>query len=365
MTSDIAVDDRQLSADSAGGSLAKGTVFEIQLSPGDVAAVEAIEAELLGMGCGVEDPEFWRQAVVRAQELPRNFREPLNEFRLLESGSVCLISGYPVDGDQLGTTPTHWDRPDGGSSQPAEIFFFLCATLLGEPFGWGSEQGGRIMHDVVPIEGHERLQINSASEVTIWWNNEDAFHPHRADYVGLMCLRNPDSAQTTFASIEAVKLDPAVMETLFEPRYLLRSDESHSIPDRVSDGSPLGELCEHCFAAVEHIYHDSTKSAVLFGDPTSPYLRLDPYFMDRSGEDAEAADALDQLIAAIDENLMGVVALQPGQVLFVDNYRAVHGRKPFKARFDGQDRWLKRLNITRDIRKSREVRAEASSRILF
>ena len=38
-------------------------------------------------------------------------------------------------------------------------------------------------------------------------------------------------------------------------------------------------------------------------------------------------------------------ALAPGEILLVDNDVAVHGRVPFRARYDGTDRWLKRVNI--------------------
>lgn len=41
---------------------------------------------------------------------------------------------------------------------------------------------------------------------------------------------------------------------------------------------------------------------------------------------------------------------------FLDNCRIVHERKPFKARHDGTDRWLKRLNVACDLRKSRSSR---------
>jgi hypothetical protein len=67
----------------------------------------------------------------------------------------------------------------------------------------------------------------------------------------------------------------------------------------------------------------------LFGDPKSPYIRFDPYCMDRP-ETEEARSAMDSLIRAIDENLTGV-ALQPGECLFIDNYKAVHGRNFFPA----------------------------------
>ena len=34
-----------------------------------------------------------------------------------------------------------------------------------------------------------------------------------------------------------------------------------------------------------------------------------------------------------------------GEVLVLDNYRAVHGRRAFRPRFDGTDRWLKRISV--------------------
>lgn len=84
--------------------------------------------------------------------------------------------------------------------------------------------------------------------------------------------------------------------------------------------------------------------------------------MDRP-EDKEARAALDSLVRAMDEAMIGI-ALRPGDVLFIDNYKAVHGRSPFKARFDGTDRWLKRINVVRDLRKSRSARGAAASRVI-
>ena len=86
--------------------------------------------------------------------------------------------------------------------------------------------------------------------------------------------------------------------------------------------------------------------------------------MDRLSDDEEAQAALDSLVKSIDENLTDLV-IQPGDVLFIDNYRTVHGRRPFAARYDGQDRWLKRINIARDLRKSRSSRQFSWSRVIF
>jgi alpha-ketoglutarate-dependent taurine dioxygenase len=79
--------------------------------------------------------------------------------------------------------------------------------------------------------------------------------------------------------------------------------------------------------------------------------------------DPIAQHALNDLIKLIDESLTDLV-LQAGDICFIDNYRAVHGRRPFKARYDGTDRWLKRVNIARDLRKSRGLRVSNLSRVI-
>jgi alpha-ketoglutarate-dependent taurine dioxygenase len=81
-------------------------------------------------------------------------------------------------------------------------------------------------------------------------------------------------------------------------------------------------------------------------------------------DDVEASEALARFERIVDQKIGGV-ALQPGDIIFLDNFKVVHGRKPFKAYFNGKDRWLKRLNITRDLRKSRDSRIKPENRIIF
>ncbi len=44
-----------------------------------------------------------------------------------------------------------------------------------------------------------------------------------------------------------------------------------------------------------------------------------------------------------DPSLYTAVALRPGDLLVLDNRRAVHARTAFTPRFDGTDRWLQRV----------------------
>lgn len=288
----------------------------------------------------VEETDFLDNARTYAQELPRRLRAFLNTFRLKEPSGVCLVSGYPVDDAKIGKTPPHWrKKPDGSSTTEEEIFLNLCGALLGDAIAWSHQREGLICQDLVPIEGHENKMIGSGSARELIWHTEDARYSYRGDYIGLMCLRNPDAVPTTFALINEVRIDPDQAEVLFEPRFVFRPDPSHPTD---SEGE---------------------KAPVLFGNPSSPYVRFDPYCMDQP-ESEEARSAMDYLIRAIDENLTGV-ALRPGECLFIDNYRAVHGRSSFEARFNGTDRWLKRINIARDLRKSRAVRKAPASRVMF
>jgi hypothetical protein len=58
--------------------------------------------------------------------------------------------------------------------------------------------------------------------------------------------------------------------------------------------------------------------------------------------------ALIALHAAVKQSTKHMV-LRTGDLLVIDNYRAVHGRTPFVPRYDGTGRWLKRsLVISKD-----------------
>ena len=102
----------------------------------------------------------------------------------------------------------------------------------------------------------------------------------------------------------------------------------------------------------------------LSGDPAAPYLAIDPYYMDVPDDDPQARAALDVICQAIDGHLREIVLL-PGDIVLIDNFRAVHGRASFSARYDGTDRWFKRVNITRDLRKSRAHRVTCDSRVVY
>ena len=343
-------------------------MWALSLSAHEIDAVQALTRSIASEHKSVEEVEFIRRAAVYAHELPRRIRQFLSDFKLQEPAcGVCLISGYPIDNARIGDTPSHWKwKVDAATSLEEQIMFVLYGCLLGDPFAWATQQDGHLMHDVLPIKDNEYEQLGTGSEQLLWWHTEDAFHPHRADYLGLMCLRNPDGVATTIGAADLSRLSQEQVDLLFQPRYLIKPDESHSEKNKSDLHNQVREhngdgILESAYEKIRELNSAPPKVPMLFGNRQAPYLCLDPYFT--TPLDDEASAALNALAKSIDDTMKEVV-LQPGDCFFLDNYRIVHGRKPFKARYDGTDRWLKRLNLTRDLRKSHGTRAGCEMRVI-
>jgi Fe(II)/alpha-ketoglutarate-dependent arginine beta-hydroxylase len=340
----------------------------IVMTPEEVDETRALVTGVASRYGTAENQDFLDEADVIAHELPRRIRKALRGFRLFEPDDALLVvSGWPIDEEKIGPTPVHWKKHEPQNDTATEdILLVLLGSLLGEPIGWSTQQDGRVVHDILPIKGHEQEQLGSGSEVLLTWHVEDAFHPYRGDYLGMMCLRNPDRVPTTFAPIRKVRLTPEQAAVLRSPHFTIRPDESHLPKNRGSQNGHSPEVeavLQRSYRKIEEMWNQPEKIPVLFGDPKNPYIRLDPYFMD-DPDDAEASATFHELTRQIDAALEDQV-LEPGDFCFIDNFQAVHGRKPFRARYDGRDRWLKRINVVRDLRKSRESRLSAASRVLY
>ncbi|WP_426513731.1 guanitoxin biosynthesis L-enduracididine beta-hydroxylase GntD [Dactylosporangium sp. McL0621] len=301
--------------------------------------------------------ESLHRATVLAHQLPDRVRDHLNAFRLERMSGVLSIGGYSVDEDRLGPTPAHWrDRTGHSSAHREELLLVMYCSLIGHPFSWATQQDGRLIHDVIPIKGHENEQLGSSSESLLTWHTEDAFHPLRGDFLTFACLRNPYGAATTVGYIDDLDLSDSVREVLRQERFGIRPDESHLAKNNTDQNLDA-------FGGIDDMQADPERVAVLFGDPNQPYIRADPYFMVVPDEDPEAQWALDAFVKAMDGAMFDMV-LSGGDFCFIDNFRVVHGRKPFKARHDGTDRWLKRINVTTDLRKSRGARPSRADRAI-
>jgi enduracididine beta-hydroxylase len=336
-----------------------------RLNEQEIESIRTLLDEVVGRYDSPEDEAFLGEADVIAHELPRRLRKAMREFRLFEpEDAILIVSGYPVDDARIGRTPEHWRTKDpANDTRGEEMLLVLLGTLLGDPIGWSTQQDGRVVHDIFPIKGHENEQLGSGSKELLTWHVEDAFHPYRGDYLGMMCLRNPDRVPTTFAAVSSVGLTEDQLRVLSSPHFTIRPDESHLKKNRGNGKEDDDPILQRAYEKIERMMTSPEKIPVLFGDLHAPYIRLDPYFMDPP-EDETARAVFAEVTRRFDE-VIGDCVLEAGDFCFIDNYQAVHGRKPFEARFDGTDRWMKRINVVRDLRRSRDARRSAASRVIY
>ncbi|WP_460718315.1 TauD/TfdA family dioxygenase [Nocardia heshunensis] len=247
------------------------------------------------------------------------------------ASGVTIVRPLPISDDELAATPHDWreaatqagDRAHRSASFELDIAMLLLARCAGEPFGWQGQQGGRLVNNIVPTPGHEHEQSGASSTTLLSPHTEDAFHPDRANLLMLGCLRNPDRVGTTVSSVRNAELSAAQRDTLLRPQLPILPDVSYGTG---FDDAPAPAV------------------ATLGSDEGQLTLRFDPAYTPLDAADPEFRSAYRHLADEL-ERVCITAALAPGELLLVDNDVVVHGRVPFTPRYDGTDRWLKRVNI--------------------
>ncbi|MFF8838145.1 TauD/TfdA family dioxygenase [Streptomyces sp. NPDC015130] len=304
------------------------------------SAHEEFEASARAMKSrSLDDEELLLAAELSGYRLPDRVVETLRRFRRHgNDAGVLLIRNMPTD-SSIPATPSDGYLADWDELPVATFAQLAVASVVGDVIAYADEKAGRIIQDVVPVEGAAERQENSGT-VYLELHTEDGFHPYKPDFITLMCLR-PDHerrAETVLGSVGRVLplLSERTRALLRRPLYRLRVSSSFG------DGS-TGLTTDPV--------------PVLSGAADAPELLADFHAMEPLGN--EARSALEELRTAFLASLSGAV-LDVGDLLVVDNRSAIHGRSPFTARFDGTDRWLRRCFAVADIRRSRAARAPGS-----
>lgn len=314
------------------------TLAEVEISAPDRARLDGVLDDLARKYGAAENPRFLREAPGMSHLLPDNLGAQLRALRYAENASALVVRGGPVSTAPC-PTPAHWSERERDATTRHDFWLTLVAAQLGDPVCWSSLQDARLLNDIVPVAGHESAQTGLGSRAELEFRVEDAYDDDRCDFLGLLALRNQDHVATTVAAI-----DPRDVEILREPRFVISADPEHLR----GLGSDMPRR---------------RQTPVLFGSPTSPYLRVDPAYTVAVTGDVEAEGAFARLCRHLAAGQVPVV-LEPGDLLFIDNYRSVHGRKPFQPRYDGTDRWLRKATVVRDLRRSRARRHGADGRVL-
>ncbi len=227
-----------------------------------------------------------------------------------------LLSGIP--------TPLSLPVPESKANDLLNEAILRYASYFGKPYGFDKEQGGALVQDLFPIKKNEVEQISSSSKVELEMHTETAFHPKAPRYVVLFCLRGDPAAGTTFSCLshimEGLKQDE--IEILNKRSFITSVDKSF-----------LDEGEEDRKVKKQVINKRGTKMTY---DKTA-----------MRGTTPEAQKALDKFTKLVQKN-KDTIYLETGEIVVIDNWNTAHGRTQFVSRYDGTDRWIKRVMVSNE-----------------
>lgn len=199
----------------------------------------------------------------------------------------------------------------------AELLQMAVAANLGHPYNYHSRKTRALIDNMIPRRGDRTKQVGT-NAIDLTWHTEDAHLELSCDTFILFCLRGDPRALTLVSCLDEAGLSPEVRQELGRPGYRIAADAS-------VDSSPA-----HAMASVLHHSRDGQR------------LRFDPLFTVASSEAGERA------LLGLHEHLVSRaigIALEPGDMLVVDNRRTAHARTAFAPKYDGTDRWVQRLLV--------------------
>lgn len=238
----------------------------------------------------------------------------------------------------LPTVPDLPATPEGGSwartttGHFSEMLMVTFTTGLGYPTSYADQRGGSVFHDIYPTRANASKVSSQSNEVDLGFHTEMFFHPMPPAFLMLHCLRADPAgvARTGIADLASIEgaLSVADRADLRQARFALDLARLHG--SYTYDGRPISE-------------DDLRPCIPIISDDDAVSFRFEPALT--TAMDAEGRNALHRAELAADANARHY-SLREGSMLVLDNRRAAHSRTSFPARYDGTDRWLRRMMVS-------------------
>jgi L-asparagine oxygenase len=291
---------------------------------------------------------FCRQSKECSANVPQRIKNALIDFakRGTETGFLLIKNisfdniapglPYPIS-ITLPKTPDNNNRKIGESTILAYIQSILL-NVIGELISYEAEGYGGLFQDIVPVKKMENKQTSVSSNTELEIHTEQAFSKLRPDILSLACIRGDLLAQTYVLPVQYIleNMNVNEREMLRLPLWKTGVDLSFKLNgNEFIEGDVRGPF------------------PIISGDNEDPKLLFDQDLMFGVNEDA---DNLIKKIADIYYKYRNQHNLQNGEIILIDNMRAVHGRSPFYPKYDGDDRFLIRCFAVYDYNFSRYAR---------
>lgn len=285
-----------------------------------------------------EPEQYCKQIKELSQYVPQRIQDILKNFK--KNGSetgFLLIKGFPIDQTILPNTPLGNSYKIGEKTILAKIqSLFIC--ILGEMIAYEAECRGNLFQDIVPIQSMSDKQTSLGSGKELEIHTEQAFSTLRPDVLSLACLRGNIDAFTYILPVSKIldSVSQSDLELLRKPLWNTGVDLSFKLNGHeFIEGDIRGPF------------------PILSNSISDPFFLFDQDLM--IGTTNESQQIIQRIIdiyhkCRIKHNL------KSGEIIFIDNNRAVHGRSSFIPKYDGFDRFLIRCFAIFDYEKTEYAR---------
>ncbi|WP_299928917.1 TauD/TfdA family dioxygenase [uncultured Nocardioides sp.] len=219
----------------------------------------------------------------------------------------------------------------------SEFIQVAFSVPFGLPTSYADQRDGRLFHDIYPIEKNALAVSSQSSQVHLGFHTEMFFHPDPPDFLFLHCLRADPAglAETGVTAVDDITalLTPSEIDELRRPLFALDLANLHGAylhgGRRITEADPRPVL-------------------PILPNTTTP--GADGRFRFEPGLTTPTTTAAAAAMKAADEAAEKAIVtgkLEARTMLIVDNRRTVHSRSPFVAAYDGTDRWLRRVMVSK------------------
>ena len=281
---------------------------------------------------------FCRKAKLLSERIPARLQNILSGFAHHGSSTgFLLIKNIHVE--NLPPTPDSNNHKIGEQSVLARIQAIII-SYISEMLAYEAEGYGRLFQDVVPTKSMEKNQTSLGSSIELEIHTEQAFSKLRPDFLSLACLRGDKDAITYILPVQKIieNFSDEELQYIREPLWNTGVDLSFKLNgNEFIEGDIRGPL------------------PIIYGEPTDPLLIFDQDLM--TGTCEKSTSMIKKIIDIYYKHRISH-NLKSGEIVVIDNHRAVHGRSPFFPKFDGTDRFLIRCFSTVDYVKSNYARID-------
>lgn len=257
---------------------------------------------------------------------------------LLSSPAIHLRGVF--DTSMLPATPEGFAPiPVSKSTLAARASVIAVHALLGlETIAYGSENNGHLFVNLVTLRGEGLFADKSKDKMSghtdavsfPFAGEQDPNYPRVSaspDFVTLAGLRNPDQVPTTVMPLAAIldQLEERHIDELLQKQFLVRSQ----LTFRKGTREIIGK--EHTLAEASILRRVSDETWVRFSHKSV-------------GADESQTAALEAIAAfkAACPDVAIPTVIEPGDILLLNNRRALHGRGAPSGEVGGESRWILR-----------------------